>query len=143
MNSLCKTHDSLCWMALMVCLFSRETDEIFVYNLCCFITAKCFSQCLEIVFSDHSCLVLRGCSYLHTVLRVKIKLYNLYVCKASFFSCPLQEHSTTCVRFGLLVLDTVLAVEYSFFSKAEGGALKLDCVTANRVLPVKFWTFLL
>ena len=76
------------------------------------------------------------------VLGVEVKLHNLYVYKASFLSCPLQEHSTTCVQFGLVVLDTVLAVEYSFFSKAEGGVLKLDCVTANCVLPVKFWTFL-
>ena len=32
---------------------------------------------------------------------------------------------------------------YLFFSKAEGGVLKLDCVTGNCALPVKFWTFLL
>jgi len=64
---------------------------------------------------------------LHMVLRVKIKLYNLYVCKASFLSRSLQEHSTTCVWCGLIVLDTILAVECSFFSKAEGGVLKMNC----------------
>jgi len=76
------------------------------------------------------------------VLRVKFKLHNLYVCKASFLSRSLQEHSTNCVQFGLVVQDTTLAVEGSFFSKAEGGVLKLNCVTANCVLPAKLWAFL-
>jgi len=113
-----------------------------VHNLRCFIRTKCFPQCLKSVFPDDSDLILRGGSYLHMVLRVKIKLYNLNVCKASFLSRSLQEHSTTCVRFGLIVLDTILAVECSFFSKAEGGVLKMNCVTANSVLPVKLWAFL-
>jgi len=79
---------------------------------------------------------------LHMVLRVKIKLYNLYVCKASFLSRSLQEHSTTCVWFGLVVLDTILAMECLFFFKAKGDVLKLNCVTTSCVIPVKVLGFL-
>ena len=50
-----------------------------------------------------------------------------------FFLVPCRN--TLC---GLTELDTVLAIEYSFFSKTEGGVLKLDCMTANCVLPVMF-----
>ena len=78
---------------------------------------------------------------MHMVMKVKIKLYNLYVCNASFLSRSLQEHSITCVRFGLVVLDTILTMECSFFSKVEGGVLKLNCVTTSCVIAVKVLGF--
>lgn len=46
-----------------------------------------------------------------TVFRVKVKLGYLNVCWTALFSCSLQENSITGVGFGLLVVDTILAVQ--------------------------------
>ena len=45
------------------------------------------------------------------VFWVKVKLGYLNVCWTAFFSCSLQVNSTAGVGFGLLVVDTILAVQ--------------------------------
>ena len=46
-----------------------------------------------------------------TVFRVKVKVGYLNVCRKALFSCSLQVNSIAGVGFGLLVVDTILAVQ--------------------------------